>query len=1075
MTIQLSSLRVAADFDPTAYKRGMDQKVAADKAGADSSKSVGTALAQADAAMDKASTGSVRLSRALIDGYTNAAKFESTMRALGRGVDRGMGLDRASVLLDSAYKKYGLVADAMNLVKQGHVQLAPLVTSLNQRLEIQAAVAQRASEAAKKLASAQASQLSINSRLGVVEVGSSIGRGDDVAAYGRELDGLRAKFSPLFAASQQYNQVVEEIRRAHAVGAISADEMASALQRETVAAQNSVAAIRQRNASMAQASQMAFNQQLGVIDRGSNGAREGDIISYGRQLDGLRAKYNPLYAAIQQYRIAQADIRQAHAVGAISVDEMTAALNRERKAALDNVAALKQRGDAASSGPRSYQTSNIAAQFQDIAVTSAMGMSPIQIALQQGTQLSAVFNEMGRGRDVITGIGQAFMSIISPVSLVTIGTIAAGAALFQYIASASEVKSVDDILKQHEENIKRLGPAYEEALEKQKKYVVESPLVVNIDLAEDQRLSLERRAKEARMAMDRIIAGTWQHTDGDQNMVSRTFEPAERAIQQFIRSVYAGAPQVSRFREEIGKLAASGELTNTAAKSLLDYTNAANDAESKLGDVSGKALAYASSIQNVETALHRLQPNRANTELQGLWDKFKGGELSAKALFTAINNLSFASPDLRDARGEILRLVEAMQLAQETATGFANTTPKSDLGYDPSGSDRPLSSGAFNTRFGVENDALSKLESQKRELEKQPKKSAAQREAERDANAYRDLVKSAQDRIDQMGLEEQLIGKTGVAADAYRMQLELIQKAQDKGRTLSDDHRKQLIGLADSYGKAAEKVAALTLAEELRFEREQLFRNPTEQRVSSTLRSSGIDPLSSQGQLLAGQIRLNEQLAENKDMALSFGQSLVSAFDDGKITIEELGKASLTVLDSIIDKMLNDLMNAIFQVGQAGSGMGGGGGIFGFLSGMLGGGGGGLGYFPPAPSMGVGLYAKGGVFPGGLSSFSGNFTNQVVSKPTTFAFAKGVGLMGEAGAEAIMPLTRGSDGSLGVRNFGRSSGSGSSGEGGDSRTVIMVQMAPDLIASILERSGKQAVTIVQSNEEARQNRQQNGE
>ncbi|MEQ1967757.1 phage tail tape measure protein [Xenorhabdus nematophila] len=56
--------------------------------------------------------------------------------------------------------------------------------------------------------------------------------------------------------------------------------------------------------------------------------------------------------------------------------------------------------------------------------------------------------------------------------------------------------------------------------------------------------------------------------------------------------------------------------------------------------------------------------------------------------------------------------------------------------------------------------------------------------------------------------------------------------------------------------------------------------------------------------------------------------------------------------------------------------------------------------------------AKGGVYTSAnLSQYSG----QIVSSPTLFAFAKGAGLMGEAGPEAIMPLTRGADGSLGVR------------------------------------------------------------
>ena len=42
----------------------------------------------------------------------------------------------------------------------------------------------------------------------------------------------------------------------------------------------------------------------------------------------------------------------------------------------------------------------------------------------------------------------------------------------------------------------------------------------------------------------------------------------------------------------------------------------------------------------------------------------------------------------------------------------------------------------------------------------------------------------------------------------------------------------------------------------------------------------------------------------------------------------------------------------------------------------------------------------------------------IVSSPTTFPMRGGTGLMGEAGAEAIMPLTRGPDGALGVRTQG---------------------------------------------------------
>lgn len=69
----------------------------------------------------------------------------------------------------------------------------------------------------------------------------------------------------------------------------------------------------------------------------------------------------------------------------------------------------------------------------------------------------------------------------------------------------------------------------------------------------------------------------------------------------------------------------------------------------------------------------------------------------------------------------------------------------------------------------------------------------------------------------------------------------------------------------------------------------------------------------------------------------------------------------------------------------------------------------------------VDFNAKGGVYDSpSLAKYSG----KVVSQPTMFAFAKGaaLGVMGEAGSEAIMPLSRGSNGKLGVAMHGGGTG-----------------------------------------------------
>ncbi|WP_454719184.1 phage tail tape measure protein [Citrobacter freundii] len=79
-------------------------------------------------------------------------------------------------------------------------------------------------------------------------------------------------------------------------------------------------------------------------------------------------------------------------------------------------------------------------------------------------------------------------------------------------------------------------------------------------------------------------------------------------------------------------------------------------------------------------------------------------------------------------------------------------------------------------------------------------------------------------------------------------------------------------------------------------------------------------------------------------------------------------------------------------------------------------------------ASGIKLNAKGGAY---ASESLSAYSNSIVSTPTYFAFAKGAGLMGEAGPEAIMPLTRSADGSLGVRMVGTQ---GATSGGGD--TII---------------------------------------
>lgn len=118
---------------------------------------------------------------------------------------------------------------------------------------------------------------------------------------------------------------------------------------------------------------------------------------------------------------------------------------------------------------------------------------------------------------------------------------------------------------------------------------------------------------------------------------------------------------------------------------------------------------------------------------------------------------------------------------------------------------------------------------------------------------------------------------------------------------------------------------------------------------------------------------------------------------------------------SVLQSMQKIILNAMI-VNSLQSSMGSGG----FFSGLFGSSAGGStpsGAYNSAAS-GLQLNAKGGAY---ASASLSAYSNSIVSSPTYFAFAKGAGLMGEAGPEAIMPLTRSADGSLGVRVVGSQS------------------------------------------------------
>ena len=148
---------------------------------------------------------------------------------------------------------------------------------------------------------------------------------------------------------------------------------------------------------------------------------------------------------------------------------------------------------------------------------------------------------------------------------------------------------------------------------------------------------------------------------------------------------------------------------------------------------------------------------------------------------------------------------------------------------------------------------------------------------------------------------------------------------------------------------------------------------------------------------------------EVSSLTSGFSSGLRRAFDgvifDGKRLSDALGDVAQSMIDTVYNVAISPVQNAL------------GGALAQGLNGLLG---------------GVMPFANGAAFSQGrVTPFA---KGGVVSQPTGFAMRGGTGLMGEAGAEAIMPLTRGADGRLGVAAQG----------GGRAVTVVMNISTPDV-------------------------------
>ncbi|EKG7042503.1 phage tail tape measure protein [Escherichia coli] len=271
--------------------------------------------------------------------------------------------------------------------------------------------------------------------------------------------------------------------------------------------------------------------------------------------------------------------------------------------------------------------------------------------------------------------------------------------------------------------------------------------------------------------------------------------------------------------------------------------------------------------------------------------------------------------------------------------------------------------------------ALTLLDAKQQELQKQ--------------TALNDLKKKSIQLASQLAEEERAlrqqhdldIATTGMGdkqRQRYQTQFRLQQKYQQQMEQLERDSKQK-----GTYGTDEYRNAEQMLTDSLNRQLNENRRYWQEQELM-------------QADWKNGAMRAFQNFTESADNAAgtaeqmftaafnSAGNALATFCTTGKLNFKSFTASLLSDLAKIMSQMA--MMQAVKGIGSA----------FGWGS---------------AAAASVTPNADGGVYQSAdLSRYSGT----VVNRPTFFAFAKGAGVMGEAGPEAILPLRRGADGKLGV-------------------------------------------------------------
>lgn len=657
-----------------------------------------------------------------------------------------------------------------------------------------------------------------------------------------------------------------------------------------------------------------------------------------------------------------------------------------------------------SAGQLQANSSNLIAQFQDIGVTASMGMSPLLIGFQQGAQIALVMQQAIGGQGLLGGLkslGAAFLAVLGPVTFLSIALTAGLAALIQYIDWATIGKSALYFLADSMETVMLAAAALGAVL-----LVAFAPQIIGSIVLMTRAIGVALYGAIVK-ATGAMIAFA----------VANPFGAIALAIGVALVALFAFRDKVNEIFgvDVIGKV---GEAADFIVGSMVGAFKTIQATWSKLpGAIGGYVAATANRvITGVEWMVNKTidalnylnqKTNVFSALTGGLWTGDIGRIEFGRFDESGLANLQEIGNIASDNIGR--------EVGKKYVTGFLSTAVDGIKGF---------AADAAEWLRGIADSLGVESEDDKKDRGSSSKSSKN--------DPWMDFVVNTKQQLDTLKMQGQAIGLVGEEAEKAAARIDLMNAArQAMGRPLIDKEKKFVDEFANLIGgqrqsninnqaffdqKTVLQESIATLEEQtavLGMNEIATARAMMAQQLLNDEHYRGIKLSDDQRQQLinlAGEeANLNKVLRERmeildlqRDTFKGFFNDLRSSLENGKSVWKSFADSIMNALQRVADKLFDLWLNDVFQ--SLVNPNGGGGGFFGSILSSIG-------------SL-IGSNTNSGTNPKiGVKNANGNaFGSSIINQPTMFGYGSNqVGQLGEAGPEAILPLRRGADGSLGVQ------------------------------------------------------------